>query len=73
MVIQSRLRMEEKFVLIGANIPESTTRTEEYGKEASNYTKSKLEGKQVWLQKDVSNTDRYSRYLRIIWLRDPNK
>ena len=57
-----------KVRLIGVNTPESTTRTEEYGKEASNYTKSKLEGKQVWLQKDVSNTDRYSRYLRIIWL-----
>lgn len=53
--------------LIGVNTPESTTRTEEYGKEASNYTTSKLTGKQVWLQKDVSEKDRYDRYLRIIW------
>lgn len=57
--------------LIGVNAPESTTRTEEYGKEASNYTKSKLEGKKVWLQKDVSETDRYGRLLRLVWLSVP--
>lgn len=57
--------------LIGVNTPESTTRTEEYGKEASNYTKSKLEGKEVYLQKDVSETDQYGRLLRIVWLKVP--
>ncbi|AVO22622.1 thermonuclease family protein [Aeribacillus composti] len=61
-----------KVRLIGVNTPESTTRTEPYGKEASSYTKSKLEGKQVWLQKDVSETDRYGRLLRIVWLQVPN-
>ena len=61
-----------KVRLIGVNTPESTTRHEEYGKEASNYTKSKLEGKQIWLQKDVSETDRYGRLLRIVWLQVPN-
>jgi micrococcal nuclease len=57
--------------LVGVNTPESTSRTEEHGKEASRYTTSKLEGKQVWMQKDVSDMDRYSRYLRIIWLEVP--
>ncbi|MBY0120581.1 thermonuclease family protein [Bacillus sp. S/N-304-OC-R1] len=61
-----------KIRLVGVNTPESTTRTEVYGKEASNYTTSKLEGKQVYLQKDVSETDRYARYLRIIWLDIPS-
>jgi endonuclease YncB( thermonuclease family) len=61
-----------KVRLIGVNTPESTTRTELYGKEASNYTKSKLEGKQVYLQKDVSETDRYGRLLRIVWLQVPS-
>jgi endonuclease YncB( thermonuclease family) len=61
-----------KVRLIGVNTPESTTRHEEYGKEASNYTKSKLEGKQIWLQKDVSETDRYGRLLRIVWLQIPS-
>ena len=41
--------------LVGVNTPESTIRTEAYGKEASYYTTSKLEGKQVWIQKDVSD------------------
>jgi len=60
-----------KIRLVGVNTPESTTRHEEYGKEASNYTTSKLNGKQVWIQKDVSETDRYSRLLRIVWLSVP--
>jgi micrococcal nuclease len=57
--------------LIGVNTPESTIRTEEHGKEASHYKTSKLAGKQVWMQKDISDTDCYSRYLRIIWLKIP--
>ncbi len=60
-----------KVRLIGVNTPESTTRTEDYGKEASNYTKSILEGNNVWLQKDVSEADRYGRLLRIVWLAIP--
>src|SRR3954454_8645788 len=53
--------------LVGVNTPESITRVEEYGKEgrkeASSYTTSKLKGKQVWMQRDVSDIDCYSRYL----------
>lgn len=60
-----------KVRLVGINTPESTTRTEKYGKEASKYTASQLEGKKVWIQKDVSDTDRYSRYLRFVWLQIP--
>lgn len=55
-----------KVRLVGVNTPESTNRHEQYGKEASNYTKTKLEGKKIWLQKDVSETDRYSRLLKIV-------
>jgi len=61
-----------KVRLIGVNTPESTTRHEEYGKEASNYTSTKLTGKKVWLQKDVSETDRYGRLLRVVWLAIPS-
>lgn len=60
-----------KIRIVGVNTPESTNRTEEYGKEASNYTSSKLIGKQVWLEKDVSETDRFDRLLRIVWLAVP--
>ncbi|TCJ03336.1 thermonuclease family protein [Cytobacillus praedii] len=62
---------DRKIRLVGVNTPESTTKVEEYGKEASNYTTSKLEGKQVYLQKDVSDKDRYARYLRIVWIDIP--
>ncbi|WP_201713039.1 thermonuclease family protein [Rossellomorea arthrocnemi] len=65
------LKDGRKVRFIGVNTPESTTRTEEYGKEASNYTTENLEGKTVWLQKDVSETDRYNRSLRLIWLEVP--
>lgn len=44
---------------------------EYYGKEASNYTKKMLSGHTVYLQKDVSDTDRYGRLLRYVWLARP--
>lgn len=58
--------------LIGVNTPESTTRHEPYGKEAKQDAKEKLTGRQVWLQKDVSETDRYGRLLRLVWLEIPS-
>ncbi|MEH7885170.1 thermonuclease family protein [Bacillus sp. JJ1609] len=61
----------QKIRFIGVNTPESTTKTETFGKEASNYTISKLDGQKIWIQKDVSETDRYGRLLRIIWLAIP--
>lgn len=39
-----------------------------FGKEASNETKSLLWGKEVVLQKDVSETDKYGRLLRFVFL-----
>lgn len=62
---------ECKVRFIGINCPESTIRLDPYGKEASNYTKSKLLGKTIYLQKDVSNTDKYGRLLRYVWLQKP--
>ena len=43
-----------------------------FGKEASNETKSLLSGKEVILQKDVSDTDKYKRILRYIYLPLPD-
>ena len=62
-----------KVRLTGVNTPESTTRTEPYGKEASNYTKDQLTGKTVYLEKDVSETDQYGRLLRYVWLDIPKE
>lgn len=39
-----------------------------FGKEASGKTKELLSGKQVILQKDVSDTDKYNRLLRYVFL-----
>lgn len=57
--------------LIGVNAPESTTRVEPYGKEATNFTRKQLKGRTVWLEKDVSEKDRYGRALRYVWLTPP--
>ncbi|HEY9060236.1 MAG TPA: thermonuclease family protein [Pseudobacteroides sp.] len=61
----------EKIRLIGVNTPESTTRHEPYGSEASNFTKKSLAGKTVYIEKDVSERDKYGRLLRIVWLENP--
>lgn len=63
---------QHKVRFIGVNTPESTTKTEYFGKESSNYTKEKLLNKTVYLEKDVSNTDKYGRLLRYVWLEIPS-
>ncbi len=60
----------KKVRFIGVNCPEYTTKIEEYGKEATEYTTDKLEGKTIYLQKDTTNTDSYDRLLRYVWLDD---
>ncbi len=58
---------ETKVRFIGLNSPEYTKKIEHYGKEATEYTASKLLDKTVYLQKDVSDTDEYDRLLRYVW------
>lgn len=61
----------ERVRLIGVDTPElSSTSTACFGKEAKAYTSSKLTGQTVRLEKDVSETDRYNRLLRYVWLGD---
>src|SRR5690606_33410536 len=57
--------------LIGVDTPEVHGQTEAYGAEASAFTKEQLVGKTVWLERDVSETDRYGRALRYVWLTEP--
>lgn len=64
-----------KLRFIGVDTPETvhpSKSVEYFGKEASNFTKEKLENKEIYLEKDVSDTDRYGRKLRYIWLEEPN-
>lgn len=63
--------------LIGIDCPESVhpdpSKNSEAGRRASAYTASLLkEGQHVYLQKDVSETDRYGRLLRYVWLSLPD-
>jgi micrococcal nuclease len=62
-----------KIRFIGIDCPEYTKEIEPYGKESSEYTKSQLLGKTVYLETDVSNTDKYDRLLRYVWLEIPKK
>lgn len=56
---------------IGVDSPEYTSKVEPYGKEASDFTKGYLTGKTVYLEKDVSETDKYGRLLRYVWISIP--
>ena len=67
------LETGEKVRYIGMNTPESVKinfPVECFGKVASEKNKEMVEGKLVHLEKDVSDTDRYGRLLRFIYLED---
>lgn len=64
---------DKKIRFIGINTPEYTTKVEYYGKEATEFTKKMLDGKTIYLEKDVSETDEYGRLLRYVWLEKPLK
>lgn len=73
-VVVDRGRGEEKIRFVLVNTPETKhpkKGVEFYGKEASDFTKNVLSNKTVYLQKDVSETDKYGRLLRYIWLERP--
>lgn len=63
----------ERVRLIGIDTPESVkpnSAIECYGKEASEYLKSLIEGKEVRLERDQTDRDRYARLLRYAYLGD---
>jgi micrococcal nuclease len=63
----------EKVRLIGVDTPETVkpnTPVQPYGKEASNFTKSKLTGQKVALELDVQPKDKYGRTLAYVYLQD---
>lgn len=63
-----------KLRMIGVDTPETVHPSKPvafYGKEASDFSKNKLRGKTVYLEKDVSEIDRYNRILRYVWLSKP--
>ncbi len=61
----------KKVRMVGINTPETVDPRRPvgcFGKEASNRTKELLANKEVILQKDVSETDKYGRLLRLVYL-----
>lgn len=63
----------QKVRYIGIDTPETVhpeKSVECFGKEASSKNKSLVEGKKVRLEKDVSETDKYGRLVRYIYLED---
>ena len=63
---------EKKVRLIGVDTPESVSPNKEknnnYGKEASNYTKERIEGQYVSIEFDFQQTDKYGRFLAYVYL-----
>ena len=58
---------------LGIDAPETVRSdwpVEPFGPEASAFNKKLVEGKTVWLESDVSETDRFGRLLRYVWLED---
>jgi len=57
-----------KIRLLQVDSPESTNRTDCYGREASEFTKAELPiGSKIYLLADKEDKDRYGRFLRYIW------
>ncbi|MFC5532325.1 thermonuclease family protein [Cohnella yongneupensis] len=58
----------DKVRLIGVNTPEKYGKVEYFGVEASAFSERMLKGKSIYLFKDVSETDRYGRLLRFVFI-----
>ncbi|BCJ85894.1 thermonuclease family protein [Effusibacillus dendaii] len=64
----------EKIRLIGVNTPETVkpnSSVQPYGKAASDFTKSQLQGKKVFIEQDVQPKDKYGRTLAYLYLQEP--
>ncbi|SHH32837.1 Endonuclease YncB, thermonuclease family [Anaerosphaera aminiphila DSM 21120] len=68
-----RTSQGEKIRLIGINTPESKNNKEEFGEEAYLYVRDLIEGKEVYLEEDISDRDKYDRMLRYVWLKEPEQ
>lgn len=62
-----------RFILVDTPKTKHPTKGVQYfGKEASDFTTNSLNGRTVYLQKDVSETDKYNRLLRYVWVERPS-
>ena len=73
-IIVDRGRGSERLRYIGIDTPEAVTpdqTPEPLGREASDANAALLVGGIVFLERDVSETDRFGRLLRYVWVGDP--
>ncbi len=64
---------KQKVRYIGVNAPElhdPRRPIECYGQTAADENKRLVEGKEVYIQRDISETDKYKRLLRYLWIGD---
>lgn len=67
---------DETVRLIGVDTPETVkpnSPVQPYGKESSDYTRSQLAGKTVYIEKDVQERDKYGRLLAYVWMDQPTE
>ena len=57
--------------LVGVDTPECSKNKEKIERLAKMFTIEWLLGETVWLERDISDMDCYSRYLRIVWMEKP--
>lgn len=75
-IVVDRGRGSERLRYIGMDTPETVDPrrpVEPMGEQASKTNEMLVGGSTVWLEKDVSETDRYGRLLRDVWLRDDTR
>jgi micrococcal nuclease len=70
-----QLETGEKVRYVGIDTPETKHPKKSvqcFGREASAKNKELVEGREILMEKDISNTDRYGRLLRYIYLPNPD-
>jgi micrococcal nuclease len=60
----------ERVRYIGIDTPEVRERPEPFGRQATRYNARLVEGRRVKLERDVSETDRFGRLLRYVYVGD---
>lgn len=60
----------DKIRLIGVNTPEISGKAQYYGREATEFSKKLLDNQTVYMFRDVSNTDKYGRLLRYLFIQN---
>jgi micrococcal nuclease len=61
---------DHRIRIIGVNTPEVFGEMQYYGREASDFSKKRLENQTVYLFRDVSDTDKYGRLLRYLFIQN---